>query len=226
MINDWQTYRLGDFIPFAPEVYFRLIERVNEAFWPLQLVTLAMGLAALALALRGNGRAALIVLAPGLVVSAFAFHFDYYAEINIAAPWLGRAFIAQAVLLAVIAALPGPRPPQPPPGAIQRIVGTAIAVIGLAAWPLISVLAGHGWNRSEVFGLHPDPTAVAALGIVLLVVTKLRAALVMMIPAFWCLMTGLILHALDAAWAVLPMMLAVVAGLTPLAARMVGRIKQ
>jgi len=224
MSADWQSYRLGDFVPFTPEVYFRLIERVNEAFWPWQLVLLALGLGALVLALRGNYRAALVVLAPAWVVSALAFHFDYYAEINVAASWFGRAFIAQALLLVVLAALPVRRPSRSRPGTIQRIAGTAIAVIGIAAWPLISVLAGHGWGRSEVFGLHPDPIAVATLGIVLLVVTGLRAGLAMAIPAVWCLMTGLILHALDATWAMLPMMLAVVAGLTPLAGRIVGRI--
>ena len=223
MIDDWQTYRIEDFIPFTPEVYFRLVERVNEAFWPWQLATVALGLAALALALRGNRRAALAVLAPGWVVSAVVFHFDAYAEINVAAPWFGRAFIAQAVLLAVIAALPERRPPRTRPGAIQRSVGAAIAAIGICAWPLAPVLAGHGWTRAEVFGLHPDPTAVATLGIVLVVAAGLRAGLAMIIPALWCLLTGLILHALDAAWAVLPVMLAVVACLTPLAARMARR---
>jgi len=34
--------RLQDFIPFTAEVYFRLLERVGEAFWQQQLLTLAL----------------------------------------------------------------------------------------------------------------------------------------------------------------------------------------
>lgn len=57
-MNGWQTYRLEDFIPFTPEVYWRLLERINEAFWPLHVLAVAIGLAALLLALRGNRRTA------------------------------------------------------------------------------------------------------------------------------------------------------------------------
>lgn len=45
-MNGWQTYRLEDFIPFTPEVYWRLLERINEAFWPLHVLAVAIGLAA------------------------------------------------------------------------------------------------------------------------------------------------------------------------------------
>ena len=196
MSADWQTYRLGDFIPFTPEVYFRLIERVNEAFWPWQLATVALGLAALVLALRGNHRAALIALAPAWVISALAFHFDFYAEINVAAPWFGWAFIAQAALLALVAGWPGARSLQSRPGPIRRTVGTGIAVLGIVAWPLLALVTGHGWGRSEVFGLHPDPTAIATLGIALLAANGLRAVLAIALPALWCIVATLTLIAL------------------------------
>ncbi|AHE99947.1 hypothetical protein [Thioalkalivibrio paradoxus] len=52
-MNGWQTYRLEDFIPFTPDIYWRLLERINEAFWPLHVLAVAIGLTALLLALRG-----------------------------------------------------------------------------------------------------------------------------------------------------------------------------
>ena len=196
MSADWQTYRLGDFIPFTPEVYFRLIERANAAFWPWQLATVVLGLAALLLALRGNHRAALIALAPAWVISALAFHFDYYAEINVAATWFGWAFIAQAALLAIVAGWPGAGPPRSRPGPIRKTVGTGIAALGIVAWPLLALVTGHGWSRSEVFGLHPDPTAIATLGIALLAANGLRAVLATALPVLWCIVSTLTLIAL------------------------------
>ena len=193
MSTNWQTYRLSDFIPFTPEVYFRLIERANAAFWPWQLATVVLGLAALLLALRGNHRSALIALAPAWVISALAFHFDYYAEINVAATWFGWAFIAQAALLAIVAGWPGARSPRSRPGPIRKTVGTGFAALGIVAWPLLALVMGHGWSRSEVFGLHPDPTAIATLGIALLAATGLRAALAIALPVLWCVVATLTL---------------------------------
>ena len=158
MSADWQTYRLGDFIPFTPEVYFRLIERANAAFWPWQLATVALGLAALVLALRGNHRSALIALAPGWVISALAFHFDYYAEINVAATWFGWAFIAQAALLAIVAGWPDARSPRSRPGPIRKTVGTGIAALGIVAWPLLRsswVTAGADPKSSVCIPIRP-----------------------------------------------------------------------
>ena len=199
MSADWQTYRLGDFIPFTPEVYFRLMERANAAFWPWQLATVALGLAALVLALRGNHRSALIALAPAWVISALAFHFEFYAEINVAAPWFGWAFIAQAALLAIVAGWPGAgrlQSPRSRPGPIRKTVGTGIAALGIVAWPLLALVMGHGWSRSEVFGLHPDPTAIATLGIALLAANGLRAVLAIALPVLWCIVATLTLMAL------------------------------
>ena len=72
-MSDWQSYRLEDFIPFSPEVYFRLVERINEAWWPLQFLALGLGLAALAAAWRGRVRVALVLLAPAWAASGMAW---------------------------------------------------------------------------------------------------------------------------------------------------------
>jgi hypothetical protein len=223
MIDDWRTYRLEDFIPFTSEIYFRLLERANETFWPLHLVTVALGLAALALAFRGKRRIALLALVPIWLNTAIVFHFNLYAEINVAAPWFGWAFLVQAGLLILIAASPGPRPQWLPPGAIRRTSGVALATFGVVAWPMIAMVRGAGWSQSGVVGLHPDPTAVATLGIILLAATGGRLALALALPMLWCLITTLTLVALDVEWAVLPITLALAAALTPLASRLFKR---
>ena len=63
-MNEWTSYRLQDFIPFTAEVYFRLLERMRETFWPLHLLTLALGATTLVLALKHRPRLACLLLAP------------------------------------------------------------------------------------------------------------------------------------------------------------------
>jgi len=198
--GDWLSYRLADFIPVTPEVYFRLVERVNAAWWPLQLLAGALGLVALALAWRGRSRFALALLAPAWAASGVVFHLQRYAELNWAAVYFGGAFLVQAVLLLALALFG--RDPGRRPGATPRAVtGAALALFGLVAYPVVTAVAGDGWSRAEVFGLHPDPTAVATLGMVLLALTGARAWLALALPLLWLLVASLTLVALQAAWA-------------------------
>ena len=113
MIDDWASYALADFVPFTPEVYVRLIERVNADGWPLQLPAVALGLACLVLAWRGRARLALGLLAPAWACSGVVFHLQRYAELNWAATWFGGAFLAQAVLLFGFALVGGGAPSRP-----------------------------------------------------------------------------------------------------------------
>ena len=215
-MGGWLSYRLGDFVPFTPEVYMRLIERVNEAFWPLQGLTVALGVAALLLALRGYQRLSLVLLAPIWIGCAVIFHFGYYGELNWAASWFGWAFIVEALLVLIVAALPADLSPRRPLGRRRIIVAAALAAIGTIAYPFVAVVAGKGWTHAEIIGLHPDPTAIATLGVLLLARHGAILACLITIPAAACLLGTLTLIPLDIAWAPLPVA-AVIACLLALA---------
>lgn len=204
MIDHWASYALVDFVPFTAEVYFRLIERINAAWWPLQLPAVALGLAALAFAWRGRARPALLLLVPAWAAGGAVFHLGHYVELNWAAAWFGGVFLAQAALLLGLA-LAG-RVQERYPGRTPRdAVAAALALCGLVGYPAIALIAGHGWVRAEVFALHPDPTAVATLGVVLVAMRGVRAGLAALVPLLWLAVATLTLVALDAAWAwVLP----------------------
>ncbi|WP_085918830.1 DUF6064 family protein [Halomonas sp. CSM-2] len=201
-MNAWTSYRLQDFIPFTAEVYFRLLERMGETFWPLHLLTLALGAAALALALRHRPRLACLLPSPLWAFVAVAFFFQRYASLNWAGGYVGNAFIAQAVLL-VVMALTGwgmdkaPRSTSPP-----VILGTAIALFGLIVMPLIAPLSGDSWYQAEVFGLHADPTAVTTLGLVLIMLRGFALWIAAIIPTLWLVVSGLTLQVLDSTGAV------------------------
>ncbi len=196
MIADWASYTLADFIPFTPEVYARLIERVNAAWWPLQLPAVALGLAALGLAWHGRSRPALLLLVPAWVASGVDFHLQHYAELTWAAPWFGAAFLAHATLLlglALSGRLPEPRSNHGP----MARVGGLIALFGLVGYPALAAVAGSGWRGAEVFGLHPDPTAVATLGLVMIALGGLRVGVAALIPLLWLEVSNLTLVALQ-----------------------------
>ena len=203
MIDDWSSYRIADFIPFTADVYFRLIERVGEAFWPLHLLTVAIGLVTVLLALFGRGRAASVLLALVWGWVGVTFLIQRYAQLNWAGEYFGWGFLAQAALLALIALTGhGLATAGRPPG-VSGWAGLALAVAGLLLYPLIAPLAGHGWFQAETFGIHPDPTAVATIGVLLLLLDGAWRWLAFVIPGLWCLISLLTLQVLDAQWTML-----------------------
>ena len=200
MIDDWASYRVADFVPFTAEVYFRLIERAGESFWPLHLLTVATGLVALILALRGRGRVAALLLAVVWAWVGITFLMQRYTQLNWAGEYFGWGFLVQAALLALIAltglGLTGPGRPPGVPG----WVGLALAVTGLLLYPIIAPLTGHGGFQAETFGIHPDPTVVATLGIGLLMLDGAWRWLAFIVPYLWCLISALTLQVLNVPW--------------------------
>jgi len=203
-MGDWTSYAVADFIPFTAEVYFRLIERVSEDWWPLHLFTLGVGLAAAALGWAGRVRFAGGLLAAALVWVGATFLIAEYAQLNWAGVWFGRAFVIEAALL-LLFVFTRPRGPKASwRWSGSELAGLALAVLGVLVYPLIAPLAGYGWSRTEVFGIHPDPTAVAALGIALVMLRGWRLWIIAVVPLSWCLISGLTLQVLQAPWFLVP----------------------
>jgi hypothetical protein len=200
LTGSWSSYSASDFVPFTAEVYFRLIERVNAADWPLHLLTLAAALALLPLLHRGHGRTAGLILAALWAWVGYAFLLREYASLN----WVGRyfawAFWLQAALLAG-AGLSGRlgADERSNPTLVRR-VGQGLYLAGVG-YPAIAIATGAGWARAEVVGIHPDPTVMVALGLCLL---GLRGGLfwaALIVPLGWCLVSGVTLWVLKAGWA-------------------------
>ncbi|MEC4768045.1 MFS transporter permease [Halomonas sp. CUBES01] len=195
-MNAWTSYRLQDFIPFTAEVYFRLLERMGETFWPLHLLTLALGAAALALALRHRPRLACLLPAPLWAFVAVAFFFQRYAALNWAGGYVGNAFIAQAVLLAMLALTGWGIDKASSRISPPVVMGIAITLFGLIIMPLTAPLSGGSWYQAEVFGIHADPTAVTTLGLVLIMLRGVALWIAAIIPTLWLLISGLTLQVL------------------------------
>jgi hypothetical protein len=192
-MSEWWTYRPADLLMFSPETYYRLFELYNADVWPAQIMALAAGVAIFVLMVRGprwRGQAAATLLAAAWFAVAWAYFLERYATINLAAPYLAWGFAAQAVLIAVSGVLMG-RLTFNNPKLLAGKVGVALFLFAILLQPLIGPLIGREWSGVELFGLAPDPTVLATLG-VLVAADRIRLEL-FVIPVLWCAITGAIL---------------------------------
>ena len=168
-MTEWWTYRPSDFLMFSPTTWWRLVESYNRAAWPGQVLTLAAGLLLLWLALRprpSSGRAVALALAIFWLWVGWAFHWQRHANINWAAGYLAAAFGLQAALL-LVAGVRANAVGAPAASNRLRHAGLAMAVGGVLLYPLIAPATGRPWSQAEVFGLMPEPTALASIGLLL-----------------------------------------------------------
>jgi hypothetical protein len=198
-MSEWWTYDLTDFLLFSPRTYYRLFELYNEAIWPAHIAAAALAIALVLSLRRNDGRATAAILATVWLWTSIAFHLERYATINWAATYFAAAFALQALLLAWTGVVRGRLDLQASRNIPGRI-GLVLVAVALIVQPLVGLLFGRPWTQAEIFGIAPDPTAVAILG-VLLCAKRVHWHL-FAIPALWCVFTGLTLFAMDApdAW--------------------------
>jgi hypothetical protein len=213
---EWWTYSLSDFLLFSPGTYYRLFELYNTTIWPGQVFAVAVGLAIVAMLWKPRpwqGRVVAILLAACWLWIAWAYFLTRYATINWAAPYVAVAFAGEALVFVLIGA--AGRFSLPPNTHWPNRVGVGLYIFGLAIQPLIGPVAGRSWSQVEIFGIAPDPTVVATLGLVLRATVGQRWVL-LPIPVAWCAVSGATAWAMEApdAW-VMPIsgVLALVSGL-------------
>ncbi len=221
-MSEWWTYRLSSFLLFSSQTYYRLFELYNAAIWPAQIAAVGLGLSVPVLARRATaaaGRGIAAILAAGWLFVAIAFHAGRYATINWAAVYFAWACGLEAALL-VWAGVVGARIRFGRPVDLAGHAGLWMFLFAVVAEPLVGPLLGRGWRQVEIFGVTPDPTAVATLGILLLSRGRGRWVL-MVIPLVWCAITGAFLAAMRApdAW-VAPLAAVLVASLATWQVRM------
>ncbi len=220
-MSEWWTYSLSDFLLFSPRTYYRLFELYNAAIWPLQIVALALGVAILGLLLRDvflrdvflrdlawRGRAIAAVLAACWLWVAWAYFLKRYQTINWAAEYFAAGFAVEALLLVWIGIVRD-RLRFRPRRDLIRLAGLCIFLFALFVHPLIGPLAGRAWLQVELFGVAPDPTVVATLG-VLLAAQRTHWEL-MVIPLLWCAIGGATLWTMESLDAVVMLVAAALA---------------
>ncbi|HUR93344.1 MAG TPA: DUF6064 family protein [Gemmatimonadales bacterium] len=202
---EWWTYTLSDFLMFSPRTYFRMLERHNEAVWPAQIVTVGIGLGALAVMRRAwpiGSRVLAGTLAGLWLWVGVSFLWQRYAAINWAAAYIAPLFVLEAVLLLWVGAVRG-RLTFSLDRTGSSLAGLALWIGSVVIYPAVAPLAGRPWRQAEVFGVAPDPTAIASLGVLLLAGARPRWILIV-IPMIWCVFSGLTLVAMESKLAIVP----------------------
>lgn len=219
-MSEWWTYRPEDFLMFAPRTYWRLFELHNQAWWPAQVLAVLAGLAIAVGLWRGKPdtlRFAATVLALCCAFVAWAFLWQRYAAINWAAAGFAWGFGAQALgllLLATRASL------VPAAGRVRRQAGLGLLLWAVLVHPLLALAMGRPWEQAEVWGLAPDPTAIAMLGVLLCADAGTRATRVLLGvlragALTWCAVSAATLATMGSAqgWVMVGAVLVAAAGL-------------
>jgi Family of unknown function (DUF6064) len=189
-MSEWWTYSLSDFLLFSPRTYYRLFELYNVAIWPLQIVGLALGVAIVGLLLRDvawRGRAIAAALAACWLWVAWAYFQKRYETINWAAGYFAVGFAIEALLL-VWSGIVLDRLRFRPSLDLAGLAALCIFLFALFVHPLIGPLIGRPWLQVELFGVAPDPTVVATLGV--LVAGHRPHWDLLVIPLVWCAISG------------------------------------
>ena len=220
------AWALEDLLPFSPRTYWRLFALENAAVWPAQLLLLAAGALLLFLLLRGwrpSGPWLGVLLGAMWLWVGWRFVDLRYGSINWAAPMLSWGLYAEGALLAALCSA----------GRLEFAgcgrsaeAGIGLLAAALFVWPVLAPLDGRSWHEAEVFGVAPDPIAIATLALLALAGRTRWTALACVVPALWLAVSTATLFTMGVwqGWAVLA---ALVAGLSswapPRATRSVQR---
>jgi hypothetical protein len=204
-MTEWWTYRLEDLLLFSPRVYWRMFELHNAALWPLHALTLATGIAIVLFVLLRplrDDRWIVLVLAVLWAFVGWSFLWNRYAAINWAIEYFAPLFALEAILLllagTVFSSLTFDR------RGVVGWIGLVLVALGIAAYPFFAPLFGRPWSGAEVFGIAPDPTAIATLGLLLLM-RGWPSLLLTPVPILWLLLSGLTLWTMGDPQAGLPL---------------------
>lgn len=119
----------------------------------------------------------------------------WYQSINWAAVYFAGGFGLQALLLIWTGTLRN-RLQMPSSRPFFRRCGIALFLFALIIHPLMRPAFGRKWVEVELFGIAPDPTVLATMGILLLTEKRSHGILLIM-PLLWCAVTGATLWAME-----------------------------
>jgi hypothetical protein len=172
-------------LPFDTSQFFAVFASYNTAIWPAQIVLTALGIAAVALALRPrpwSDRAVAGVLAVLWVWMGLVYHVAFFSTINPAANVFGALFVLEGIALAALGV--GRRLRFRFDTDVRGVAGAAFIVYALVLYPVLGYVAGHRYPATPTFGA-PCPTTILTLGLLLWAEAP---KLLLIVPLAWSLL--------------------------------------
>jgi len=171
--------------PFTQEQFLTIFARYNLTIFPLQIIFIIIGIAALWFTIKKSqisDRIILLILIFFWFWMGIVYHILFFSSINPLAFVFGVLFVIEAGLLiyfGVIKKLVGFSLTQDR----YTLIGLVFIVYALVIYPIIGTVAGHGYPRLPTFGL-PCPTTIFTFGFFLMADKKFPLPL-LVIPLLW-----------------------------------------
>lgn len=177
-------------LPFTHAQFMAVFGAYNEAVWPAPIaayVVAAVVLAAIALRRDGAGPAAATALALLWAWTGIAYHGLHFSAVNPAARLFAGLFVVEAMVLLWWGWRRQPRlrfgrGPRP-------LVGAALLLYALVAYPGLGLLLGLRYPAMPTFGITPCPLTLFTFGVLMLSTARLPWWL-LAIPVAWSLVGG------------------------------------
>jgi hypothetical protein len=171
--------------PFTQEQFLTIFTQYNNAVFPLQIIFIILGIVALWFVVKKSpisDRIILLILIFFWFWMGIVYHILFFSSINPLAYAFGVLFIIEACLLIYL-------------GIIKKqvefslkkdrytLIGLIFIVYAMIIYPVIGMVAGHGYPRLPTFGL-PCPTTIFTFGLFLMSDKKFPLPL-LVIPLIW-----------------------------------------
>ena len=216
-MSGWWTYGLQDLLLFSPRVYRRMFELHNAAVLALQLPSCSSARPS------SQGRPAACVVGPGRLgrtcggmdLGRLELPLESVCRDQLGSRLCCAGFRPRGAAGRLVRHGPG-RLRFAARRSVPSVAGLALFLYALVLHPLVPKLSGRPFQSAELFGIAPDPTAIATLGLVSMASTGSAAWLLLAVPLAWCAASGATLHAMGAPEAGIPLTaagLAVASGL-------------
>ena len=197
-------FSLLDMTPYDQRSWFNLVAGYLQAIWPFNLLALLFSLAVPALMFKYKAlnisesvslRLVLAMLGLAWLWCGAVFHWQFFANLNWAAPWFGWVFIVEGGLL-VLTALLLKQSAWIPLFSARSILAIVLLIAGIIVYPLSGLLEGRTWIQLEWFPLLPASVTLVTFAVLMMLNTRWRHALVI-IPLLWGIVSAAFATTLD-----------------------------
>lgn len=181
-------------IPFTEDIYWNHFANYLDAYWPLPLLAVVLGVGSL-LALRSTrwwvGPSLSVFLAAFWLWTGGVYFLLHYGQLVWAGPIFAGAFVIQGALIVWTGIVKRRLEPKFD-ASVAGWIGLGACVLAFVIGPLLA----PEWKQSPLFGVTPGPVALYTLGLVLLNRGRVYYHL-LPIPLFWLIVDGATLYLID-----------------------------
>ena len=175
-------------LPFTEAQFLDLFAAYNTAIWPFHIVMYLLGATAVFGLFREDrvwGRLNLLILAFMWFWTGVAYHLVFFSRINQAAVFFGALFFFQGIVF-LMNGISKKRLNFRAKREPYDIVGGLFILYAGILYPLLGMLAGHGWPQAPMFGVAPCPVVIFTFGMLLIFKARISPFIVL-VPFLWSL---------------------------------------